>query len=93
MTYTIDIAGLKRDLPLCPVTEDLYIGAFVLFGEDDADQLARRFEHVGFDEHAVLPPRRIGDLVFVHGASSCSEGDPPGIISVSSRARSRADAR
>ena len=33
MTYTIDIAGMKRDLPLCPVTDDLYIGAFVIFGD------------------------------------------------------------
>ena len=33
MTYTMDIAGLKRDLPLCPVSDDLYIGAFVMFGD------------------------------------------------------------
>ena len=33
MYYTIDIAGMKRDLPLCPVTDDLYIGAFVIFGD------------------------------------------------------------
>ena len=33
MTYEIDIAGLKRDLPICPVTDDLYIGAFVIFGD------------------------------------------------------------
>ena len=33
MTYEIDIAGLKRELPLCPVTEDLTIGAFVIFGD------------------------------------------------------------
>ena len=33
MTYTIDIAGMKRDLPICPVTDDLYIGAFVIFGD------------------------------------------------------------
>ena len=31
MTYEMDIAGLKRDLPLCKVTDDLYIGAFVMF--------------------------------------------------------------
>lgn len=31
--YTIEIAGLKRDLPLCPLNEDLYIGAFVMFGD------------------------------------------------------------
>ena len=33
MTYEIDIAGLKRDLPLCKVSDDLYIGAFVIFGD------------------------------------------------------------
>ena len=33
MTYEIDIAGLKRQLPLCKVTDDLYIGAFVIFGD------------------------------------------------------------
>ena len=29
----MDIAGLKRELPLCKVTDDLYIGAFVMFGD------------------------------------------------------------
>ena len=33
MTYEIDIAGLKRNLPICKVTDDLYIGAFVIFGD------------------------------------------------------------
>ena len=33
MKYTMTIAGLKRDLPLCPVNEELYIGAFVIFGD------------------------------------------------------------
>ena len=33
MTYEIDIAGLKRELPLCPVSDDLLIGAFVIFGD------------------------------------------------------------
>ena len=33
MTYEIDICGLKRELPLCKVTDDLYIGAFVMFGD------------------------------------------------------------
>lgn len=27
------IAGLKRELPLCPVSDELYIGAFVIFGD------------------------------------------------------------
>ena len=33
MTYEIDIAGLKRKLTLCKVSDDLYIGAFVMFGD------------------------------------------------------------
>ena len=32
-TYHINIAGMERDLPLCPITEDLYIGALVIFGD------------------------------------------------------------
>ena len=31
--YTIDVAGIKRDLPLCALTDELYIGAFVIFGD------------------------------------------------------------
>ena len=33
MTYEMDIAGLKRDLPLCRISDELYIGAFVMFGD------------------------------------------------------------
>lgn len=33
MKYTMTIAGLQRDLPLCRVTDELYIGAFVIFGD------------------------------------------------------------
>ncbi len=33
MYYTIKVAGLERDLPLCPIAENLYIGAFIMFGD------------------------------------------------------------
>ena len=33
MHHTMTIAGLERHLPLCRVTDDLYIGAFVIFGD------------------------------------------------------------
>ena len=32
-TYSLQVAGLKRDLPLCRVNDELYIGAFVIFGD------------------------------------------------------------
>ena len=33
--YNMKIAGLDRALPLCKVTDDLYIGAFVIFGDPE----------------------------------------------------------
>lgn len=38
MKHTMTIAGLQRDLPLCPVNESLYIGAFVIFGDCELTQ-------------------------------------------------------
>ncbi len=33
LAHSMTIAGLKRELPICRVTDDLYIGAFVIFGD------------------------------------------------------------
>ena len=33
MVYNLKVAGIERDLPLCPLNDELYIGAFVLFGD------------------------------------------------------------
>ena len=35
MVYHMRVAGLERDLPICRVTDDLYIGAFVIFGDQE----------------------------------------------------------
>ena len=35
MEYRMTIAGLERDLPICPVTDDLYIAGFVIFGDPE----------------------------------------------------------
>ena len=32
-TYTMHVAGLKRELPICKVNDELYIGAFIMFGD------------------------------------------------------------
>lgn len=32
-TYPMTVAGLKRELPICKITDDLYIGAFIVFGD------------------------------------------------------------
>lgn len=33
MYHSMKIAGLDRNLPLCPLNDELYIGAFVIFGD------------------------------------------------------------
>ena len=49
--YKMNIAGCERALPLCPLNENLYIGAFVIFGDPElssaaaAELLKRAPEH------------------------------------------------
>ena len=45
--YRMNIAGLDRDLPLCPISDSLMIGAFVIFGDPElttacAEELLKR---------------------------------------------------
>ena len=35
MYHRMNIAGLDRDLPVCKVTDDLYIAGFVIFGDQE----------------------------------------------------------
>ena len=35
MYYRMNVAGLERDLPLCPVNDKLYIAGFVIFGDQE----------------------------------------------------------
>ena len=35
MYYTMNVAGLQRDLPICKVTDSLYIAGFVIFGDQE----------------------------------------------------------
>lgn len=46
-TYPMTIAGLHRELPICPVNDNLSIGAFVIFGDPElttaaANELLKR---------------------------------------------------
>ena len=51
MFYTMKVAGLERDLPICPVNENLSIAGFVIFGDQELsvacarDLLARAPEY------------------------------------------------
>ena len=53
-TYRMHIAGLDRDLPICKVTDDFYIGAFIMFGDAEltvacARELLKLAEGIDYD--------------------------------------------
>jgi adenine phosphoribosyltransferase len=69
MVYRMKVAGLERDLPLCPISDELYIGAFVLFGDVEltercAEELAKLAP-----EHDVLLTAESKGIPLVHAMS------------------------
>ena len=62
-TYTMEIAGLKRELPLCPVSDKLDIAAFILFGDVEvtvraAEELIKKcpeFDYILTPEAKSIP--------------------------------------
>ena len=53
-TYPMHVAGLDRDFPICKVTDDLYIGAFIMFGDAEltvrcAEELLKLAEGIDYD--------------------------------------------
>lgn len=62
-TYSMTIAGLKRDLPICKVTDTLYIGAFIVFGDAELTVACAR-------ELLKLVPQEEYDYLFTAEAKS-----------------------
>ncbi len=54
MKYTMEIAGLRRDLPLCRVNDSLYIAAFIMFGDAEITQAAARELLAKAPEHDIM---------------------------------------
>ena len=61
--YPMDIAGLHRELPICKVTDDLYIGAFICFGDAELTVACAR-------EMLKLMPQDSYDYLFTAEAKS-----------------------
>ena len=63
MTYEMKVAGLTRSLPLCPISDTLMIGAFVIFGDveltcacaRDLLKLAPEFDYMVAPEAKATP--------------------------------------
>ena len=63
MTYELNVAGLKRQLPICKITDDLYIGAFICFGDAELTEACGR-------ELLKLVPADSYDYLFTAEAKS-----------------------
>ena len=53
-SYTMTIAGLERSLPLCPISETMKIGAFVIFGDPELTTACAAALNARCPEHDVL---------------------------------------
>lgn len=66
MVYRMKVAGVERDLKLCPIGENLNIGAFILFGDVEltercAEELCKRAP-----EHDVMLTAESKGIPLIH---------------------------
>ncbi len=54
MFYRMNIAGVERDLPLCPISKQINIAAFVLFGDIELTERCAEALYKRAPEHDVM---------------------------------------
>ena len=60
MFHTMTIAGLERQLPICKVTDELYIAGFVIFGDPELTvACARDLLKVAPEYDYIITRRRV----------------------------------
>ena len=53
-TYKLKVAGVERDLPLCKLKDDLYIAAFVIFGDVELTTACAAERNKVAPEHDIM---------------------------------------
>ena len=66
MVYKINVAGVERDLPLCPINEELNIGAFVLFGDVELTCRCAEALYSMAPEHDVMITAESKGIPLIH---------------------------
>ena len=66
MVYTIKVAGLERDLPLCPISGALNIGAFILFGDVELTECCAEELNKLAPEHDVMITAESKGIPLIH---------------------------
>ena len=69
MVYKINVAGVERDLPLCPISEELYIGAFILFGDVELTERCSEALCKLAPEHDVMITAESKGIPLIHAMS------------------------
>ncbi len=66
MVYKMKVAGIERDLPLCPIGNNLYIGAFVLFGDVELTEKCAEALYAKAPEHDVMITAESKGIPLIH---------------------------
>ena len=66
MYYRMKVAGIERDLPLCPINDDLYIGAFILFGDVELTEKTAEALYEKAPEHDVMITAESKGIPLIH---------------------------
>ena len=72
MKYRLNVAGLERDLPLCPIGENLYIGAFILFGDVELTEKCAKALYAKAPEHDVMITAESKGIPLIHAMCAAS---------------------
>lgn len=64
--YKIKVAGLERDLPLCPISDKLKIGAFVIFGDVELTVASARELIKLMPEHDIMITAESKGIPLIH---------------------------
>jgi len=60
------VAGIERDLPLCPINDELYIGAFILFGDVELTEKSAEALYARAPEHDVMITAESKGIPLIH---------------------------
>ena len=66
MVYKMKVAGVERDLPLCPISDTLNIGAFVLFGDVELTEKCAAALAERAPEHDVMITAESKGIPLIH---------------------------
>ena len=66
MFYRMKVAGVERDLKLCPIGENLNIGAFILFGDVELTERCAEELYKRAPEHDVMLTAESKGIPLIH---------------------------